>query len=253
MLSQALWWGSNFLICILLVRALHGNYFLKYRVFFMYLSWVLVDSLASFCLYVFRPWAYETYYWNAQFLSVALGYGVIWEIYTQVFADYPGVARLARSALLAIFVFLVSKSLADTLSGRMENLAEVPAVLERDFRTVQGLLLFILVSLLAYYAIPVGRNLKGMIVGYGLFIAVSIACLALRAGLGGIFQSWWQYLQPAAYNGALLIWCLSLWSYQPSPHSEIETGIERDYQHLATETAKALARVRAYILRPRQS
>ncbi len=253
MLSQALWWGSNLLVSILLVRAIHGTYFLSYRVLYIYLSWVLVDSFVSFYLYVSRPWAYETYYWNAQFFSVALGYGVIWEIYTQVLADYPGVARLARSALLAIFVLLVSKTLAQTLSGQIGNPAEVPAILERDFRTVQGLLLFILVVLVAYYAIPVGRNLKGMIVGYGLFVAVSIASLALRAELGRIFQSWWQYLQPAAYDGALLIWCVSLWSYQPNPRAEVESSIEHDYKHLASETAKALARVRGYILRPGQS
>ncbi len=253
MLSQLLWWASNFLVCLLLARAIRGRYLLRYGVFYVYLSWVLLDSLISFYLYVSRPWAYETYYWNAQFLSVALGYGVIWEIYTQVLADYPGVARLGRSALLAIFVLLVSKTLAQTISGQIGSPAEVPAILERDFRTVQGLLLLILVVLVAYYAIPVGRNLKGMIVGYGLFVAVSIASLALRAELGRIFQSWWQYLQPAAYDGALLTWCISLWSYQPNPRAEVGIGIERDYENLATETAKALARVRAYILRPGQS
>lgn len=252
MLSQLLWWTSNLLVCFLLVCAIRGRYFHRYVVFYVYLSWVLLDSLVSFYLYVALPWDYEAYYWNAQFLSVALGYGVIWEIYSQLLADYPGVSRLARSALLAVFVSIVAKTLAETLSGQIGNLADVPAILERDFRTAQGLLLLILVGLVAYYAIPVGRNLRGMIVGYGVFVAVSIASLALRAELGHIFQSWWHYLQPVAYNGSLLIWCVSLWSYAPSPRPEIRVAIERDYEHLAAETAKALTRIRAYILRPGQ-
>jgi hypothetical protein len=187
-----------------------------------------------------RPWAYESYYWSAQVFSIALGYGVIWEIYTQVLADYPGVARLARSVLLTILVMLFSRVLAQALIGQVGSPAAVAGILERDLRTVQGLLLLTLVVLAAYYAIPVGRNLKGMIVGYGLFVSVSIASLALGAALGRIFESWWQHLQPASYDGALLIWCVALWSYQPNPRPEVERRIEHDYDILPVKRPEPL-------------
>lgn len=249
MLSQILWWGSNLLISLLLVRAVIGRYFTKYPVFYSYLSWVLFDSLVSFYLYVAHPSAYGTYYWSAEFLSVALGYCVIWEIYAQALAQYPGVARLGRIVLLAVFIIVVGQTLAGSLSAHALLPSQIPAVLERNLRAAQAMLLVAIVALLIYYAIPVGQNLSGMILGYGLFIGASVVSLTLRSYLGKAFQPWWQYFQPTAYFATLLIWCGTLWSYKPNPRPKMEIELEPDYERLSAQTARAIAWARSYLLR----
>jgi len=60
---------------------------------------------------------------------------------------------------------------------------------ERDLRIVQVTLLIGLVALFAYYAVPLGRNLKGIIYGYGLFIATNVLHLTLRDSLGDSFET----------------------------------------------------------------
>lgn len=249
MLTQVIWWTCNLLLVLLLVRSISRRLFWKYPIFYFYLSWVLLDSFLSFYLYLVRPSAYESYYWSAEFLSVALGYCIIWEIYRQVLLDYPGVARMAKSVLLVVFIVVVAKVLTRTLGGYDWSPAAIPAMLERNLRTIQAMLLAGLVGLLIYYAIPVGRNVKGMISGYGLFVGASVANLTLGIRLGEQFQPWWQYLQPIAYILALLIWTATLWSYAPNPKPEAEVELEHDYQLVSGQIDRAINQARSYLLR----
>lgn len=249
MLTQALWWTGNASLIVLLVRATSGKLFTKYPVFYFYISWVILDSFLSYYLYVAHPRAYESFYWYTQFLSVALGYCVIWEIYAQALAQYPGVARLGQILLLAVFIIVVGQTLAGSLSAHALLPSQIPAVLERNLRAAQAMLLVAIVALLIYYAIPVGQNLSGMILGYGLFIGASVVSLTLRSHLGKPFQPWWQYFQPTAYFATLLVWCGTLWSYKPNPRPTTEIELEPDYERLSAQTAKVIAWARSYLLR----
>ncbi|MBI4459600.1 MAG: hypothetical protein HY648_06035, partial [Acidobacteria bacterium] len=113
---------------------------------------------------------------------------------------------------------------------------------------VQATLLILLVSLIIYYQIPVGRNLRGLIAGYGFFVGVSVMLLTLRSYLGPPFQMWWQYLQQVSTLATFLIWCFALYSYWPSPAPARETELEQDYIVIATRTERAMARARSYLV-----
>jgi len=249
MLTQILWWVGNALLTLVLARAAMAGFFRKYRAFYFYVSYVLLESLLRFLVYIFHPNAYQIFYWSTQFLSVALGYCVIWEIYRQALVDYPGAARMARCLLSVIFIAVVAKVFVNTRSGAVWSLAETTAVLERNLRTVQAVLLIAIVALLFYYGIPIGRNLRGMILGYGLFIGVSVISLSVQSYFWEKLRLWWEYPQAIAYFITLLIWCATLWSYQPNPEPKTEVQLERDYELLSTQTAKAIARARRYLVR----
>jgi len=249
MVTQTLWWAGNALIGLLLVRSVAGKFCTKYRWFYIYLSYVLFESIFRFCFYILSPSLFPMFYWYSQFLSVALGYGVIWEIYRQALADYPGVARLARKVLLVVFIVVVAKVLVNALSGPIWSPGKTSAELERIFRSIQAVLLVVLVGLLVYYAIPTGRNLKGMILGYGFFIGTRVISLTVHAPLGDRSQLSSQYVQPFSYLVTLLIWCSTMWSYQANPRPGAEVEIERDYELVAARTIRLVAHVRAYLLR----
>ena len=120
---------------------------------------------------------------------------------------------------------------------------------ERDLRIVQVALLIGLVALFAYYAIPLGRNLKGIIYGYGLFVVTSVVNLTLRDYLGDSLQHWAQYIQTVCYLLVLWVWCRTLWAYAPVPEPELEPTIEVDYQSLVRTTREKLSSARAQLLR----
>ncbi len=249
MLAEFLWGTGTTLEGVLLFRALRGRLFAAYPVFYAYFSYVLVHSFAGFYLLRFHPGLYAHFYWYSQFLSVALGYGIIWEIFRQALKHYPGTARVARSALAIVFVLVLFKALFGAASSSAWSLATGTAELERSLRVVQAALLVTIVGLLAYYAIPVGRNLKGMIVGYGFFIGARVISLTLRSHFGPSFEPVWQHLPALTYYTALIIWCSTLWSYQPNPQPECDGGIERDYELLAARTASALMQARAHLVK----
>jgi hypothetical protein len=248
MFTQLLW-AASALEGLLLIRAIKGGFFKRYPVFYVYLSYVFLESLLRFCVYILKPGFYPKFYWYTQFLSVALGYGVIWEIFRQALAQYPGAARMARNVLSIVFVVVVSKTFVNTLSGPAWSPAKTTAELERNLRTVQAILLVIIVGLMVYYVIPAGRNLKGMVLGYGFFIGASVINLALRSHFGKEFQGWWQYLPAMTYSVTLLIWCFTLWSFQANPQPESEVEIERDYELLAARTVKLLMQARVHLVR----
>jgi hypothetical protein len=249
LLTQFTWWSTNALEGLLILRAVRGRYFWKYPVFYLYLSYVLCESLLRFYFYIFRPDLFPMVYWISQFVSVTVGYCVILEIYRQALATYPGATRLARVCLVAIFVAVVTKVFLSTASRSVFLSGKAQVDLERDLRVAQAALIATIVVLVAYYAIPIGRNLMGMILGYGVFIGMTVIHLALRSHLGVAFQPVWQHLGWVSYSAALLIWCATLWSYHPSPHPSPEVEIERDYQRLALRTARLLTQFRAELVR----
>jgi len=97
-----------------------------------------------------------------------------------------------------------------------------------------------------YYAIPIGRNVKGIFAGYGLFMGTSVLMLTVRASVGDAFQAYWMFLQPLCYTAVLGVWCRSLWRYEPIPSKELQSRIEEDYRSLVLATRKGLLQTRAF-------
>jgi hypothetical protein len=249
MFTLAVWVAGLALEGLLLVRAILGDFLRKYPLFYLYLGWVLALSSVRLIIYLAEPAYYRVFYWYTQPFSVLIGCGLVWEIYRQALGRYPGAARMARNVLLFLVLMVLSKILVNAWNGSVQWQAGTTAELERNMRTVQGILLISLILVLAHYAIPLGRNLKGMILGYGLFISTSLIDLTLRLLLGDSFQKSWQYLQPIFYLATLTVWSLSLFSYQTAPLPATEPEIEADYQLLAARTRKQLLQLRAYLAR----
>ena len=121
--------------------------------------------------------------------------------------------------------------------------------LERNARTVQAILLFLILAVISYYQVPLGKNIKGMIAGYGLYIVTSLSTLAIRAYAGPQFNKTWNVIQPLSFDASLMIWVVALWSYQPNPAPDPAVPLEEDYEVLAKRTRRALTAIRSH-LRP---
>ncbi|MGC2331239.1 MAG: hypothetical protein WA581_07285 [Candidatus Acidiferrales bacterium] len=121
--------------------------------------------------------------------------------------------------------------------------------LERNVRTVQALFLCGILAVVSYYRIPIGKNLKGMISGYGLYIVTSLFTLATRAYAGPRFNGAWNVIQPLSFDASLTIWLLALWSYHPNPAPDPAIPLETDYEALAARTRRTLVAMRSHLTR----
>lgn len=252
-MSLAVWLTTLVLETLLLLQAFRRDFFRKYTLFYAYLSCVFLVSFFLLVIYLAEPNYYAPLYWSGEFVGVVLGCGVVWEIYRQALGRFPGAARMARNVLVLILLVIVSKVLANTWNGAVRWPAGIVVEVERNLRAVQAMALIGLVVVIAFYRVPLGQNLWGMMLGYGVFIGTSVIILALRVLLGDSFQTAWHYLQPLSYLAVLCIWCATLWSYKTAAVTKTEPKIEQDYQLIAGRTRKGLLQARAYLgraLRP---
>ena len=247
--EQILWWAGNLLEGLILWRGLSVGLARKYPFFYSYLGYVLLESSVRLVVFHWKPEWYEPVYWYTQILSAAFGYVVVWGICAHSLAPYPGAARMARWALTIPLVPVVTRLIVVASTHNGFSLPATAAEFERDIRAVQSILFIAILLLYIYYRMPLDANLKGILLGYGLYIAVSVMVLASQALLLGNHEVVWRYLQPSAYAAALCIWCGFLWSPAAVAQRPAKAPIELDYEALASNTAKLFARLRLYLAR----
>jgi hypothetical protein len=248
----SLWLAGVVLEGLLLFRALASGWFKKYPFFFAYLASVFVQEFFLLAIYRFRFSYYARVYWFEEFVSLAMGCGITWEIFRVMLERYPGAGKMARNVLLIVLSMILSKGLVSAWY-RDVPWPTTGIELEGNLRAIQALALIVLAVLIVYYQIPIGRNIKGIFIGYGLFIATSVVTLTLRGSLGKTFQIAWVLVQPMCYLTVLFIWCRSLWEYEAAPPAESQFKIESDYRLLTLATRKGLIQARTLarkVLRP---
>jgi hypothetical protein len=244
--AHALWLATIALEILLLARSIRTKLFSKYPVFYSYVLFVLLQSLVRFSIYHRHPQWYMECYWYTEFFGVLVGCGVFFEIYWWGLAPFPGTARLARNALALVFVFAAGKALVGAIRGRLWWPAQTTAELERNLRAVQSVAILALVILLLAYSIPLGRNLRGIVMGYGLFVSTSLINLAALAYLGREIERLWSYSQQVFYLLVLCIWTVSLWTLSPQPSLSAARESAPPYGAVEQKTRERWERIRLY-------
>jgi hypothetical protein len=245
MLTQAIWWAGMCLEAVMFSRGLRERLVFRYPVFYLYIAFVFLEDLLRFYIYRWHPDIYPQAYWITDFIGLVIGSGVVFEIYRSGLSAYPGTARMARNLLLLVFTLAFAKVLVSTSYGSLWWPAETTAELERNLRIVQASALIALIALFLMYAIPLGRNLKGILSGYSLYIAVSLVQLTLVSRFGNNIQRLWSYVNSVSYLIALCIWTGALWSHEVSPETSPIIELEYNYEALRAATRLRLQETRA--------
>jgi hypothetical protein len=231
---------------ILLTRGVQQGLIRRYPAFYSYIGFVLATDLL---VYVVRPHKhiYLYYYWTAEFLSLVLGCLVLLEFYRVALAAYPGTARMARAVLSLLFAIAMIKTIIKTMNVPEWWFYATPAQVEGLLRVCQLLAILSLTALFFFYSIPFGKNLRGILLGYGLFISWSVVCLALVAAGVAKANSVWSYTYTFSYLLSVGVWTVHLWSYQPNPVPDREIPLEQEYQRVAAATQRRLQTARGYL------
>jgi hypothetical protein len=247
MLSWAVWSIGFLLQVVILFRSLRARILTVYPYFFAYMVSVLVGAASICVVWLLGRNSYQSVYWGVQFLTLLVGCGIILEIFKHELSPYRGAEKFATAVGLATFGVVFCFAVAYRFIEPSTNRALFE--LERNVRTVQALLLFAILVVIAYYRIPTGKNLKGMIAGYGLYIVTSLFTLAIRAYAGPQFNSSWNIIQPLSFDLSLTIWMVALWSFHPNPLPDPAIPLEGDYEALAARTRRALVAMRSHLTR----
>jgi hypothetical protein len=248
--SRIIWYLGPCLQALILFRGFRSRTLLKYPFFHTYVASGCLSTIFLYAYYVWRRdlGAYEHAYWIVQFCTLMIGCGIVLEIFRHILAPYPGADKFATIVALATFGAIFCFALTYQFVAPEWASAKGSALeIERDVRTVQAIFLFVILAVVSYYRIPIGKNLKGMISGYGLYIVTSLFTLAIRAYAGARFNSMWTVIQPFSFDLSLTIWLIALWSYHPSPAPDPNIPLGKDYDELAARTRRALTAMRSHL------
>ena len=247
MVGQIIWWSCIALETFLLVRGYVSRLWARFPVFYAYILFVWLQSLLRFFIFHSRPEFYSAVYWITEGLGVLIGCGVVFEIYRAGLAAYPGTARMARNLLGFVFTLVFAKAVVETWNDPQWWVIATTMDTERLLRALQSLAILALVVLFLFYAIPFGRNLRGILLGYGMFVGLSAIQLTFVTDSSSRFHNFWSYASPGSYFIVLGLWMVHLWSYLPNPEPKGAVRLEEQYQRVAAATAQRLRKARGYL------
>jgi len=237
MLSLLIWWCGIALEGAILFRGLKSRIVPRYPNFYIYATGLFLTDGLLYLVYVFLPSKYLTWMWYPGFVVLFLGCGIVVETFRHVFLRYAGAEKVARAASFLIVGSAVCfMCLYNVLIPNPQAAQFLYVRLQRDFLTIQAILLLAMLQVASYYRITLGRNMKALMLGYGQCVAVTLSALALRAYIGIRFESTWNMMQQVSYLAALVIWLIGLWSYWPAPNPQETIGADGDYAALASRT-----------------
>jgi len=225
-------------LALLAVRIWWSGLYRLYPCFFLYLAADLLQAtiLASV------PYGTLLYRdsWVATEGLIACSYAlVILELYSVVLRDLVGIARLSRRYIMANWALAVSISLIMlTLESTSTYLAAGFLLVERVIVTSLVILVLLVSFYLAYYPVPLNRNVVVYSLGYVVYFLTKAATLLLT----NHSHQWPPFINVILIGVSTA--CLIFWLFALSPQGEKKTLVVGHRWNLEDE-ALLLAKLRA--------
>ena len=210
------------------------------RQFPVFLTYVIFDLAQNFVLFVGYHSAavsvqtYSQIYVGGMIGCIALRFGVIYEVFQQVFRSYPGVEELGKTFLRwgGAILFLVGVGIAAAAPvGQGPPILAALHVTNFVVSVVQSGLLLLLFALSSSLGLSWRSFVFGIAVGMGFFSSVDLATTAIRVALpDAVAGRILDLVTMATYHACVLVWLFYL--LMPAPAVELiralpETNLDR--------------------------
>ena len=152
---------------------------------------------------------YSSVYWSGEGVAVLLSLGVVFELVGDFARPYPFLRFLLRALSMA-GVIAGALALALLIWGKGPSGADLALewiiLLERSARFLQVCLLIVAIALMSRLGLTWHHYSLGIAAGFGVYSALDLILLELRAHLHIVTDAAFVLLRPAAYNLGVLIW-----------------------------------------------
>jgi hypothetical protein len=202
---------------LLVWRLVKGGAWRHYPFFSLFVGYVVSQHIALFVILHLAPREYPTIYWDSGIAHICLRFLLIWEVFRQAFPKTSPVQRmLSRQVTLgavALITVLTGMLWAFQTYGSFHS---VYLAMERSFGFVQAMLVLAILTLARYYQQPVGRNIWGIAVAFGMYSSLTTAASAVTDLVHSAFFPYWYWLSPFSFAAMLAMWTWAVWSYAPN-------------------------------------
>lgn len=181
-MALAVWYSCILLEGLLLFRASRNALLRRYPLFFTYIACTFVGDIALFAVYrTSSQIVYQYSYWAKEFVCILAGYCLVVEILERTLAGYEGPRKLARATGSTLFVIVFVATAGMWLVELGSHLFTTSLQVERNLRSAELILLAVVISVALYYDLPIGKNLRGITIGYGMWVGTVVVERAIQS------------------------------------------------------------------------
>ncbi len=208
----------------LLWRLSRHRQFRRYPYFAAFVSYDLLRTVFAVTVFHFRPSSYATMYWDTEAIALVLLFAIVWEIARNLFPVGSFLRRLAWKTVISTEAMLLPALLLLAWGWSRSDFHEYPVlnvwpVVEQYFTFAIALLLLILSGVARYYGVAFGRNMRGLISGFGVYLSLYAANFAALQ-IVPRFHIYWQFSSSITYSAMVFSWLWAFWQYAPPPVPE---------------------------------
>lgn len=207
------------LIAIIMVRR---RLWRDFPLFFAYTLFQIVEEGTLFVL-DHNPAVSGYDYWLDRWvflaIEVPLRFAIIFEIFSNVFRDYPGLKRLTRLVFRGATVVLLLAAIVVIAQAPDDGTYPILSrihLLDLAVSMMQSGLLLLLIGFASYFGLSWGSPAYGFAFGLGIFASVRLAIEAVRVWTGPVAGHVFDFVIMATYHCAVVIWLV----YSLAPETE---------------------------------
>jgi len=207
-LYYGLWFAHPAIqLCIAALMLSRGQH-RRFKYFFGYIVTQLVIFATVFLSRYGNGSVYMYIYWCSNAVSVAFGFGVIHEVFVDVFRSFHTLRDLGTVLFkwAGLVMLLVAGVVSiSTNSSSMPPWMQAILTAQRCVRIVQvGLILFLL-FFARYLGVSRRQQSFGIALGFGAFAVMELTLLSSLVG-NHLVNPWMSIVNMTAYNASLVLW-----------------------------------------------
>jgi hypothetical protein len=209
-LYYALWFAHPVLQLCIAALMLHRGQHRRFKYFFGYIITQLISFAAVFPTFWYHHGgaAFLYLYWFCEAGTAAFGFGVIYEVFVDVFSSFHTLRDLGTVLFkwAGLVMLLVAGVVSiSTNSSLMPPWMQAILTTQRCVRIIQvGMILFLL-FFARYLGVSRRQQSFGIALGFGAFAVVELTLLSSLVG-NHLANPWMSIVNMTAYNSSLILW-----------------------------------------------
>lgn len=210
-----LWIAPHILLGVVLLVLIRRRLYQQFPIFVLYTVFELVQFTVLLAVFIhFRSLTDNRYrgaFALGTAISTGLRFGIIYEIFTEVFRNYNALSESGRIWLrrATIILLLIGVALAGTHGNGADGFLLVVPILDRTVSLMQCGLLMFLFLFSRYFALSWRNCAFGIALGFGILASWELANSAIRSQIG-VGSYLLDNLGMAIYHCCVLIWIFYL-------------------------------------------
>jgi hypothetical protein len=207
-----LWVAPHILLAIIVFAVIRRRLYRSFPMFFLYSAFEILQFCVLFGIYLSHlefGTDYVRLFSGGIAVSSALRFGVIYEVYGHIFADYPALTETGKTTFrgVTVVLLLAGVGLAIFLPGKNVNLLMLATnTLDRTVSLLQCGLLVSVFIFSRYFALSLRRRAFGIALGLGMYASAQVATSAVLLYLGSTASRLPNFVTMGAYHCCILIW-----------------------------------------------